>query len=102
MLECEFAEIQDVGVALPRLSKAHASVDNIEPSQTTTARLLYHHSADYAPARCVFTTGYCCLLSVHCMEQVLASTGDHLLAPPYVVSTIKQPNYRVFDLLYIL
>ena len=73
------------------------------------------------------------------MEQVLASTGDHLLAPPSartavpaikdayflclvnvyhfdlsackgwgveldsdIVSTIKQPNYRVFDLLYIL
>ena len=31
VLECEFAEIEDVGVALPKLCKAHASVDDIEP-----------------------------------------------------------------------
>ena len=33
VLEChgEFAEIEDVGVALPKLWKAHAGVDDIEP-----------------------------------------------------------------------
>ena len=31
MLECEFAEIEDVSIALPRLCKVYAIVDNIEP-----------------------------------------------------------------------
>ena len=31
VLECEFAEIKDVGVAPPRLCMAHASIDDIEP-----------------------------------------------------------------------
>ena len=34
VLEFEFAEIEDIGVALPRLRKAHASVDNIEAWQS--------------------------------------------------------------------
>ena len=51
------AEIEDVGFALPWQCKAHASVNNIEPWESSTARLLYHHIADHVPAGGVLMAG---------------------------------------------
>ena len=40
-----------------RMCKAHTSSDNIQPWQSSTARLLYHHSTDHAAADGVFYGG---------------------------------------------
>ena len=56
---------------------------NIKPSHSSTARLLFSYGAYHAQAEDVFTAGLCFLLSVDGLEQALAGTEGHLLAPHY-------------------
>ena len=48
--------------------------------QSSTARLLYHHSKDHTPIGGVYIAGWCCLLSVHYPKRALVVIWAHLLA----------------------
>ena len=75
VLECELPEIEDVGVALPRLC-------NLDRPQQHDCYIMIARTTRRQEAS-LGSVASACLLLVHCVRPTLASTGGHRLAPPF-------------------